>query len=120
MIKKTVQNERGMAMLMVISSIAILTFLATDFAFETNLNKLKSYNAQDRLQARFSAEAGLHFALAKMRIYQEVKNKLEKNSSAKSLIKPSQIEQVLTQPFIYPIPLPAKASNIQKSYLNGR
>ncbi len=117
MIKKTVQNERGMAMLMVISSIAILTFLATDFAFETNLNKLKSYNAQDRLQARFSAEAGLHFALAKMRIYQEVKNKLEKNSSAKSLIKPSQIEQVLTQPFIYPIPLPAKASNIQKSAL---
>lgn len=112
-----IRNQSGMAMLMVISSIAILTFLAADFAFETNINKLKSYNAQDRVQARFTAEAGLHFSLAKLRIYQEVRNKLEKNKGAQSLVKPSQVERVLTQPFIYPIPLGTKASVIQKNAL---
>ncbi len=104
-------------MLMVISSIAILTFLAADFAFETNINKLKSYNAQDRTQARLTAEAGIHFSLAKLRIYQEVRNKLENNKNAQGLIKPSQIERVLTQPFIYPIPVGAKASVIQRNAL---
>lgn len=115
--KKILNNERGMALLMVISFIAVLTFLLADFTFETKINQIKSYNAQDRAQARLTAEAGISFSLAKLRIYQEVRNKLEKNESLKSLIKPNQIETILTQPFIYPIPLDKKASSIQKKAL---
>lgn len=113
----TIKSEDGMALLMVISSIAILTFLLADFTFETKINQIKAYNAQDRAQARLTAEAGVHFSLAKMRIYQEVRNRIEKNESLKKLIKPSQIEFVLVQPFIYPIPLDQKASTIQKNAL---
>ena len=100
---------------MVMSTIAIMAYLLADFTFETKINQLKAYNAQDRIQARLNAEAGLHFSLAKLRIYQEVRNKIEENKGLKSLIKPQALEQVLVQPFMIPIPVSPKASLIQKN-----
>jgi hypothetical protein len=117
MMKKAFKNEQGMALLMVMGSISILTYLLADFTFETKINQLKAYNSQDRAQARLTAEAGIHFTLAKMRIYQEARNKLEQNESLKAAVKPSQIDRILTQPFIYPIPLGKKAGLIQKNAL---
>jgi hypothetical protein len=110
-----IHNESGMALLMVISSIALLTYLLADFTFETKVNQIKAYNAQDRIQARLTAEAGLHFSLAKLRIYQEARNKMEQNESLKKTIQPSVLDQVLSQPFIYPIPVAEGLSIIQKN-----
>lgn len=114
---REIQNQRGVALLMVISSIAILTLLLADFTFETKINQLKAYNAQDRAQARLNAEAGLSFSLAKLRIYQEVRNKIEKNKNLQSVIKPQMLDRILVQPFVLPVPLPPKASLIQKNAL---
>lgn len=107
-------NQHGMAILMVISTIAILTFLLADFTFETKLNKIKIYNFQDREQAKLNAEAGMSLALAKLRLYRQAMNTLETNPSVKEVLKPSLLENVVTQPFVYPLPLPKDASAIQK------
>lgn len=112
------RNERGMAILMVISTIAILTFLLADFTFETKLNKIKIYNFQDREQAKLNAEAGMALAMAKLRLYRQAMNTLETNPSVKEVLKPSLLENVVTQPFVYPLPLPKDASSIQKEAIN--
>jgi hypothetical protein len=115
--KKILDNERGVALLMVLGFIAILTALLADFTFETKVNSIKAYNSQDQVQARLNAESGLTFALAQLRIYQEARNLLEKNESAKALIKPAMLENVLTQPFIYPLALPKGSSKTQQTAL---
>lgn len=112
------QQERGIAILMVLSSVAILAFLLADFTFETKINKFKVYNRQDKIQAKINAESGLKFALAKLKLYQEGRNLLEKTEGAKDLISADQIESIITQPFMYPIPLPPSASIIQKNALD--
>ncbi|MGB0454240.1 MAG: hypothetical protein ACPGJV_11060 [Bacteriovoracaceae bacterium] len=109
--------QKGIALLMVISSIAIMSFLMSDLMFETELNKFKVYNLQDKLQAKLNAESGLNFAMAKLRLYKDAFNLLEKNKDMKSVLKPSMLEGIITQPFAYPIPLPEKASANQKSLL---
>jgi type II secretory pathway component PulK len=83
LLKNQAQEEKGMALLMVMSSIAILTYLLADFTFETKVHQIKAYNAQDRAQARLTAEAGISFSLGKLRIYQELRNRLEKNKNIK-------------------------------------
>ncbi len=114
--KKMLKSQNsGMALLMVISSIALLTYLLADFTFETKINQIKAYNAQDRIQARLTAEAGIHFSLGKLRIYQEARNKIEQNENLKNTIKPSVLDKVLSQPFIFPIPVPEDMSIIQKN-----
>ena len=85
---KTLNSNSGMALMMVIGVIALLTFLLADFTFETKLNKIKVYNQQDKIQARLNAESGINFALAKLRMYQEGRNKIEKDESIKGLGTP--------------------------------
>jgi hypothetical protein len=109
------KNEKGIALLMVLSSITILTYLLLDLTFETKLNKIKTQNQFDQLQARLTSEAGLNFSLAKLRIYQEGQNYLEKNKKLKDIVSPSLLENMVTQPFFYPIPTPKGADIIQRT-----
>jgi hypothetical protein len=113
--KKTLKNESGIALLMVMGVIAILTFLLADFTFESKLNKIKIYNQQDKIQARLNAESGLNFALGKLRLYQEGRNKIEKDDNLKSAFPSSDLESIIIEPFIFPPPVNAKAGIIQKT-----
>jgi hypothetical protein len=114
---KSLRDEDGIALMLVLGVIAILTFLLADFTFETKLNKIKIYNQQDKIQARLNAESGLNFAMAELRLYQEGRNKLEKEESLKNSFPASDLENILTQTFMYPIPLPKGAGIIQKTAL---
>lgn len=115
--EKTFKDERGIALLMVLGVVTILTFLLADFTFEVKLNKIKIYNQQDKIQARLNAEAGLNFAIAKLRLYQEGRNKIEKDENLKSAFPSSQLEAIIIQPFMLPLPSPRKANIIQRTAL---
>lgn len=117
-LKKTLRNEQGIALLLVMGVISILTFILAEFTFETKLNKIKIYNQQDRIQARLNAEAGLNFALAKLRLYQEGRNRIEKDENLKNAFPSSDLESILIEPFIFPPPVPSKANIIQRTALD--
>lgn len=112
---KILSSEKGVAILLVISIIAILAYLLADLTYETNLNQIRGYNIQDKVQAKLNAESGLRLALTKLRLYKEGRNLLEKNDSAKGVIQPSTIEAVAISPFIFPIPSSPKFTLIQRS-----
>lgn len=113
--RNTLGNQRGMAIIMVTSAIAILSVLLVEFTFDTKLNKIRIENQIDRVQAKLNAQAGLNFALAKLKIYKQAWNTLEDNESMKKTVPPSLAEKVVTQPFVYPIPLGKTANVIQKN-----
>lgn len=110
-------NQRGVAILMVLTAVAILALVLADFSFETTVHQLKVYNQQDRLQARLNAESGVNMAMSRLRLYQEARNLLEGNENLREIINPSQIEALLLSPFMYPIQLPQEAGAIQRSAL---
>lgn len=114
-LKKTLRNEQGIALLLVMGVISILTFLLAEFTFETKLNKIKIYNQQDKIQARLNAEAGLNFAVAKLRLYQEGRNRIEKDDNLKNAFPSSDLESIITEPFVFPPPVSTKANIIQRS-----
>lgn len=113
--QQTLKNESGIALIMVLGVITILTLLLADFTFETKLNKIKVYNVQDKIQARLNAESGLHFAVAKLRLYQEGRNKIEKDENIKAAFPVADLEEVIIQPFVFPLPTSAKANIIQRT-----
>lgn len=102
--KSLIKNEKGVAILMVMAAVALMTYLLVDFTFETKLNKIKAYNQIEKDQARMNAEAGLKFALAKLKLYQEGRNFIEKTESLKGVVNASDIESIVTMPFVFPIP----------------
>lgn len=115
--ESSIKNQKGVALLLVMGVIAILSFVLFEFTFETKLNRIKVFNQEERFQARLNAESGLNFALAKLRLYQAGRNVLEKDENKKSSFPPDQLESILIEPFMIPIPLSKKASIIQKNAL---
>ena len=103
-----INNQKGIALLFVMTAIALLTIILADFSFETHINKLRSYNSQDQLQARLNAEAGLKLALIRLELYQQARNLLEKNKSIKKAVKVEDLNQFWNIPFIYPMPVGKK------------
>ena len=94
-----------LAYYLVMSSIALLTFLLATFTYNVSINKIKVYNEQDSMQARLNAESGLNFAISKLKLYKESFNLLEKNETMKSVLSPEKLEGLITEPFVFPLPL---------------
>jgi hypothetical protein len=102
--KLLLKNQSGVALMMVITTVVILTAVMADFTFETKINKIKSSNILDRAQARLLAEAGLNFSIVRMRLYKEAYNLLQTNKNAKSFVNTETLNLIWNLPFVYPIP----------------
>lgn len=102
-------GDQGVAILFVMTAITLLTVIWADFSFETKINKLRSYNSQDQLQARLNAEAGLKLALIRLELYQTARNLIEKNKNIKNNVNVRDLNEIWKIPFIYPIPVSKKS-----------
>jgi hypothetical protein len=105
-------GQEGVALLMVMSAVAILAFLLANFTFNTKINKLRVYNQLDSSQARLNAEAGLTMALSKLKLYQLGLNALSKNANLKDQISPRDLESAILQPFVFPVPVDKNEQNL--------
>ncbi len=108
-------HEKGVALLMVMGAITILSALMASFLFETKVNKIKTNNRQDRFSAVLMAQNGLTFSMARLQIYQESLNILEKDEMKRKLVPPPILDQIWSIPFIYPITLPKDADILQRT-----
>lgn len=113
--KSILNNQSGIAIIMVTTAVAILTVLLAQFTYETKLNKIRIEGQVDKVQAKLNAEAGLQYALSVLKVYREAWNKLEDNTSLQSTISKNDIEAIATQPFIIPIPTSSELNVLQKN-----
>ena len=112
------KNEKGVAILLVLTSITILTYVLVDFTFGTKINKIRIQNSEDKAQARYNAQAGLIFAMSRLKIYKEAFNLLEKNKGLKERVGDTNLEKIVTLPFYYPLPDIPDANLIQKGAIS--
>jgi hypothetical protein len=85
-----------------------------NFTFDTQINKMKVNNIEDRFKAKLSAESGLRFAMARLRLYKEAYNFLQENKDAKGAVQQEVLDSIWNFPFIYPIPMMKTMNAIQK------
>ena len=109
-------NSSGVAIIIVMGAITIMTLLLASFSYFISVNKIRIYSNQDKRQARLTTEAGLNTAMAQLEIFKEAFNLYQKNKSVQSTIPFNLLESALTQPFAYPIPVNKESLNlIQKT-----
>lgn len=112
-------SQRGsIAIMMVITAVLIITPIMINFTFDAGVNKIKVNNIEDRAKAKLTAESGLRFAMARLRMYKEAYNFLENNSAAKEIVKQDTLDIIWNFPFIYPIPKNKKMNAIQKEAIS--
>ena len=107
---KIIKNERGVALMMIMTAMILLMAIYGEFTFESKISRIKATNVMDRSQAKLLAESGLQMAMTRLKLYKEAFNKLETNSAAKGQVPPQLLNQLWELPFIFPIPIGEGAS----------
>jgi type II secretory pathway component PulK len=113
-IKIILKNERGIALMMVMTAIILLMAIYGEFTFESKISRIKATNILDRSQAKLLAESGLQLAITRLRLYKEAYNKVQSNENAKKMVPAQLLNQLWEVPFIFPIPVGASANRALK------
>ena len=95
----------GIAIFMVISAVAMLSVLVTEFVYIAQVNQAIAYGGLDQLKALALSKAGLKISLLRLKAYQQA-NAMAKtlDSSGVSGVSSSLLQQIWSLPFVYPIP----------------
>lgn len=109
-LSQILNNQRGVALIMIMTAIIILMGVYGQFTFESKISRIKATNILDRAQAKLLAESGLQMAMARLRLYKEAYNKVQSNPEAKKMVPPQLLNQLWEVPFIYPIPITPEAT----------
>lgn len=112
--KKILRNERGVALMLIMTAIIFLMAIYGEFTFESKISRIKATNILDRSQAKLLAESGLQMAVTRLRLYKEAYNKVQGNADAKNMVPTQLLNQLWEVPFIFPIPITDKANRALK------
>ncbi len=102
--RQILANQRGIALMMIMTSIIILMAIYGDFTFDSKISRLKTTNILDRSQAKLLAESGLQMAMTRLRLYKEAYNTIKNNQNLAQAVPAQLLNQLWEVPYIYPIP----------------
>lgn len=110
------RNEKGIAIFMVLSTLAILSIVISELVYSTHMQQRLAYNYTDGLKAYYTAKAGYKIALLRLRAYSQVQSFLsgQAGQAAAGMIDQSVVEKIWSFPFVFPIPVTPEATLSQK------
>ena len=112
--QKKMSNQKGVAIILALITITILSVLVGELMYETALYKRIVANNIDQLQAKNLTRIGLK--LARLQILGTRKAKQKIKEFGKNLpIKAADVELIWRTPLLLPPPLPGNASLVLKS-----
>ena len=109
-ISHILKNQRGVALIMIMTTVIFLLMIYSEFTFESKISRIKTTNILDKSQAKLMAESGLQMAMTRLKLYVEAYNKVQSNETAKSSVSPQLLNQLWEVPFMFPIPVPNGAA----------
>jgi len=71
------QGKRGVALLLVLAALAILTVLSFEILFATRVDLRIGRNARDRMQAYYLALSASRLSLLRLQMYKEIRNMVD-------------------------------------------
>lgn len=110
-------SQQGIALFMVISTLAILSVIIAELTYTTQVNARMAFNSIDNLKAYYLAKAGYKLSIVRLNAYLQVGKFLDdqgKDSPIKGALPKDVLEKIWSFPFMYPIPVIDKMSEVEK------
>ncbi len=96
------KNQRGVALLFAIFTVTILSYLASEVAYQTSIEFAVNSKAANQVKAYYAAKSGLDLSLFRIKLYRQIKNQY-------GTTLPPQIQNYLEMiwkfPFAWPPPM---------------
>ncbi|MCB0370106.1 MAG: general secretion pathway protein GspK [Bdellovibrionales bacterium] len=84
-----------------VTALALMTYLAVEVTYDTQVEYIINSQELNRIKAYYAARSGIDISLLRIKIYQQIKQKL-----GKSIPNLPMIEQIWQFPLMWPLELP--------------
>lgn len=109
---RPLKNQRGVALLVAIFCVVLISFLAIEVSFDATSEYLIASEEVKRVQALYAAKAGVHISLLRINIYQQVKQTMGEMLKGNENV----VEMIWQMPFVWPPDsiLPPEVSRVDR------
>jgi len=110
-------NQKGVALLIAIFSVVIITYLVTEILYETNVEYSVNAQAVSRVKAYYAAKAGLDISLLRIKYFMKIQKQLGSQLPAD---KKHLLDMIWSFPFAWPPLVPEEASGVDKDMIKDK
>lgn len=108
-------NQRGIALITAIMALTLMTYLAMEVTYDTQVEYLINAQQINRVKAYYATRSGIDLSLLRIKIFQTVQQKLGKNLPANGMI-----DQIWQFPLIWPLELPEELNAVDKDLVKDK
>lgn len=110
------RDERGIAMMMTLVTMLVLTILAAELVYESSVYSGVVFRQRDQLRARLLARSGLRLALLQTRLIEKAKAQLKNIGGG---LSEDLVDQLWETPMVLPPPVPPGLGLIETQALQS-
>ncbi|OQW52840.1 MAG: hypothetical protein A4S09_08325 [Proteobacteria bacterium SG_bin7] len=107
---RTITNQKGVALLMAMASLLMMTFIAVEVQYGTQVEALSANQAINRLKAYYSAKAGVELSLYRILTYRKANSQFGKLLGENSQL----LDKIWQIPLSWPITIPNNVAKVNK------
>lgn len=112
---KSHRNNKGIALLTAISALTLMTYIAMEVTYDTQIEYVINSQHLNRIKAYYAARSGIDISLLRIKIYQTVQQKLGKSLPANGML-----EQIWQFPLMWPLELPSELNAVDKDQIKDK
>lgn len=113
--KKPIDNRKGIALIMAVSAVSLLIYLAMEVMYDSNVEYVVNSQALNRTKAYYAALAGVDVSMLRIKTYLQIKKKMGKMASSMPFL-----EQIWKFPLIWPLELPTDINGVEKDLIGAK
>lgn len=120
--RKKNNKNRGVALLISLFSIMMLSFIAVEVSYDTSIDYIISSKEYHKLRAYYTAKAGVDLSLLRIVAYENAHNFLNSQGNQLGPAKaqsPSLLDRIWTMPFSWPFTMPTELSNVDRQSIEA-
>lgn len=110
-LRRPISNRKGVALIMAVSALVILTYLAMEVSYDSNVEYTVNAQALNRIKAYYAAKSAVQLGLLRVKIYQQLMS-----SPAGSQLG-SLADQIWKMKLAWPIPIPEGMNAVDRGTL---
>jgi general secretion pathway protein K len=105
-----VQNERGVAILIAVACIMMITYFAMEITYDSNVEYIVNSGGLNRIKAYYAAKAGVDLSLMRIKVYQKVQAQFGKQLGDQA----GMLDEIWRFPFAWPLPITPELNSVDK------
>ncbi|GIL17799.1 MAG: hypothetical protein BroJett040_15500 [Oligoflexia bacterium] len=109
-------NQKGMALIMAVFTVVLITYLVTEVTYETNVEYLVNSQSMNRLRAYYAAKSGMELSLLRIKIYSKVQQQFGKQLGPQA----KMLDLIWSFPFMWPPMAPDDLNEVDKGLIKDK